>query len=47
MVIFGSDLRFDGMKKRFITDIKAGDVVDDVFVLAEKILLQKRDGNNF
>lgn len=35
------------MKKRFITDIKAGDVVDDVFVLAEKILSQKRDGNNF
>ncbi|MGB6010309.1 MAG: HD domain-containing protein [Desulfobacterales bacterium] len=35
------------MKKRFITDIKAGDVVDDVFVLAEKTLSQKRDGNNF
>ena len=47
MVIFGSDLRLDGMKKRFITDIKAGDVVNDVFVLAEKILSQKRDGNNF
>ena len=35
------------MKKRFITDIKAGDVLDDIFVLAEKILSQKRDGNNF
>ena len=35
------------MKKRFITDIKAGDMVDDVFVLAEKTLSQKRDGNNF
>ncbi len=35
------------MKKKFITDIKAGDVVDDIFVLAEKILSQKRDGNNF
>ncbi|MBW2573699.1 MAG: HD domain-containing protein [Deltaproteobacteria bacterium] len=35
------------MKKRFITDIKAGDVVDDIFVLAEKILSQKRDGDNF
>lgn len=35
------------MKKRFITDIKAGDMVDDIFVLAEKILSQKRDGNNF
>jgi len=35
------------MKKRFIADIKAGDRVDDVFVLAEKALSQKRDGNNF
>ena len=35
------------MKKQFITDIKAGDMVDDIFVLAEKILSQKRDGNNF
>jgi 3'-5' exoribonuclease len=35
------------MKKQFITDIKAGDRVDDVFVLSEKILSQKRDGNNF
>ncbi len=35
------------MKKRFITDIKAGDVVDDIFVLSEKILSQKRDGKNF
>jgi len=35
------------MKKRFITDIKAGDRVDDIFVLSEKILSQKRDGNNF
>jgi 3'-5' exoribonuclease len=35
------------MKKRFITDIRAGDVVDDIFVLSEKILSQKRDGNNF
>jgi 3'-5' exoribonuclease len=46
-VLIFSDLRFDGMKKRFITDIKAGDVVDDIFVLAEKILSQKRDGDNF
>ena len=37
----------DGMKKQFITDIQAGDVVDEVFVLAEKTLSQKRDGNNF
>ena len=35
------------MKKRFITDIRAGDRVDDIFVLSEKILSQKRDGNNF
>jgi 3'-5' exoribonuclease len=35
------------MKQRFIADIKAGDVVDDIFVLSEKILSQKRDGNNF
>jgi 3'-5' exoribonuclease len=35
------------MKKRFILDIKAGDVVEDIFVLSEKILSQKRDGKNF
>ncbi len=35
------------MKTRFITDIQAGDVVDDIFVLSEKILAQKRDGNHF
>ena len=35
------------MKKQFITDIKAGDRVDDIFVLSEKILSQKKDGNNF
>jgi 3'-5' exoribonuclease len=35
------------MKKRFISDIQAGEVVDDIFVLSEKILSQKRDGNPF
>jgi len=35
------------MKKQFITDIRAGDRVDDIFVLSEKILSQKKDGNNF
>ena len=35
------------MKKRFISDIRAGDRVDDIFVLSEKILSQKKDGNNF
>jgi len=35
------------MKKQFANEIKAGDMVDDFFVLYEKILAQKRDGNNF
>jgi len=35
------------MKKLFIKDIRAGDLVDDVFVLSEKTMAQKRDGNNF
>ena len=35
------------MKKQFIIDIKAGDSMDDIFVLSEKILAQKKDGNNF
>jgi len=35
------------MKKLFIKDIRAGDVVDDIFVLSEKTIAQKRDGNNF
>jgi 3'-5' exoribonuclease len=35
------------MKKQFINSIKTGDVVDDIFVLSEKNLAQKKDGNNF
>jgi 3'-5' exoribonuclease len=35
------------MKKQFVNMIKAGDAVDEIFVLAEKILSQKKDGNNF
>ena len=35
------------MKNQFISEIKVGDFVDDIFVLSEKILAQKRDGNNF
>ena len=35
------------MKKTYIKDIAAGDVVDDVFMLAEKALSQKKDGNNY
>lgn len=37
----------DLMKKQFINSIKTGDAVDDIFVLAEKNLAQKKDGNNF
>lgn len=35
------------MKKHFVNTIKAGDAIDEVFVLAEKFLSQKKDGNNF
>jgi 3'-5' exoribonuclease len=35
------------MKNQFIHDIKVGGFVDDIFVLAEKTMAQKRDGNNF
>lgn len=35
------------MKKQFINTIKAGDAVDDIFVLSEKTLSQKRDGKHF
>lgn len=35
------------MKKQFVNTLKAGDTVDEVFVLAEKNLSQKKDGNNF
>jgi 3'-5' exoribonuclease len=35
------------MKQIFIGDIRAGDGVEDVFVLAQKSMAQKRDGGNF
>lgn len=35
------------MKKQYINTITAGDLIDDIFVLAEKSMAQKRDGNNF
>ncbi|MBU4002550.1 MAG: HD family phosphohydrolase, partial [Proteobacteria bacterium] len=35
------------MKKTFIKEIKAGDFVDEVFVLSEKNLSQKKDGKNY
>jgi 3'-5' exoribonuclease len=35
------------MTKRFIQDLKAGDSIEDIFVLAEKNLAQKRNGENY
>jgi 3'-5' exoribonuclease len=35
------------MKRHFVTDLKPGDVVDDVFMLAEKNMAQKKDGSNY
>ena len=35
------------MKKRFVTDLNPGDVVDDVFMLSEKNMAQKKDGSNY
>ena len=35
------------MKKQFVTDLKPGDFVNDVFVLSEKNIAQKRDGNDY
>jgi 3'-5' exoribonuclease len=37
----------DKAKKKFISDITAGDSVSDVFALAEKSMAHKRDGNPF
>jgi len=35
------------MKKQFINQINAGDVVSDCYILAEKTMAQKKDGNNY
>ncbi|MFC1877793.1 3'-5' exoribonuclease YhaM family protein [Thermodesulfobacteriota bacterium] len=35
------------MKKQFINQINAGDVLSDCYVLAEKTMAQKKDGNNY
>ncbi len=35
------------MKKQFVNMLNAGDEVEDIFVLAEKALLQKKDGANY
>ncbi len=36
-----------GEKKKFISDIAAGDAISDIFMLAEKSMAHKRDGNPF
>ena len=35
------------MKKQYVGSVKAGDKVDDVFVLYEKNLAQKKDGSDY
>ena len=35
------------MKKKFTQDLRAGDTVEEIFVLAEKNLAQKRNGENY
>jgi 3'-5' exoribonuclease len=35
------------MKKQFISDLKTGEAVNDIFVLMEKSMSQKKDGNKF
>ena len=35
------------MKEQFADKIRAGDSINDVFVLSEKITSKKRDGNSF
>ena len=35
------------MKKQFITELKAGDGVDDIFILAQKNIAHKKDGNPY
>jgi 3'-5' exoribonuclease len=35
------------MKKQFVADLKLGDPVDDIFILSEKNLATKKDGNSY
>jgi 3'-5' exoribonuclease len=35
------------MKKNYITQMKSGEIVDDIFMLSEKVLSQKRDGAHY
>lgn len=41
------DLMVASMKTQFISDIKAGESVSDAFILSEKSMAQKRNGDNF
>ncbi len=34
-------------KKQYVSSLKPGETVDDVFVLSEKNLAQKKDGKNY
>ena len=35
------------MKKQYINDFSPGDFIDDFFVLSEKAVAQKKDGDNY
>jgi len=35
------------MKKTFIADLQPAGTIDDIFVLSDKVLSQKKDGNNY
>lgn len=35
------------MKQQYVSEMKAGDLIDDVFVLSEKTLSRKKDGNPY
>jgi 3'-5' exoribonuclease len=35
------------MKRKFVSELRAGDVVEDLFVLADKHMAQKKDGANY
>lgn len=37
----------DEMKNKFVSDIVAGDTIDDIYLLGEKNIGRKRDGNSF
>ncbi|RJP92563.1 MAG: HD domain-containing protein [Desulfobacteraceae bacterium] len=35
------------MKKKYVNQIQSGEIVDDVFILSDKILSQKKDGGHY